>query len=152
MATISFFGAPGTVTGSRFLLEAEGERILIDCGMSQGIREIRQKNWEPFPVEPGSIGAVLLTHAHTDHFAWLPRLVRRRSCKVCGSDSAGEDSAVLHRLSFLLFLLFPGRCQRRFLGQVDQLGHDPHGFVQPPVGTLIGALIFQQLGVFSNPL
>ncbi|MDP7743134.1 MAG: MBL fold metallo-hydrolase, partial [Lentisphaeria bacterium] len=55
MATISFFGATGTVTGSRFLLEAEGRRVLIDCGIFQGIREIRQKNWEPFPVEPGSI-------------------------------------------------------------------------------------------------
>ncbi|MDP7397941.1 MAG: MBL fold metallo-hydrolase [Lentisphaeria bacterium] len=80
MATISFFGATGTVTGSRFLLEAEGRRVLIDCGIFQGIREIRQKNWEPFPVEPGSIDAVLLTHAHTDHSAWLPRLVRNGFC------------------------------------------------------------------------
>lgn len=58
MATISFFGATGTVTGPRFLLEAEGKRVLIDCGMFQGVREIRQKNWEPFPVEPVSIDAV----------------------------------------------------------------------------------------------
>lgn len=76
MATISFFGATGTVTGSRLLLEAEGKRVLIDCGMFQGIREIRQKNWEPFPVEPGSIDAVLLTHVHTDHSAWLQTILQ----------------------------------------------------------------------------
>jgi metallo-beta-lactamase family protein len=53
MTTISFFAATGTVTGSRFLLESEGKRVLIDCGIFQGIREIRQENWEPFPVGPG---------------------------------------------------------------------------------------------------
>ncbi|PVH27296.1 MBL fold metallo-hydrolase RNA specificity domain-containing protein [Pararhodobacter oceanensis] len=72
----TFFGAAGTVTGSRFLLESGGRRILIDCGLFQGQKSIRERNWKPFPVEAGSIDAVVLTHAHIDHSGNLPRLVR----------------------------------------------------------------------------
>ncbi len=74
--TLRFLGAAGTVTGSRTLLDTGDERILVDCGMFQGRKELRQLNWEPFPVEPESIDAVLLTHAHLDHCGYLPRLVR----------------------------------------------------------------------------
>ena len=73
--TIRFLGAAGTVTGSRFLLEFEETRILIDAGMFQGLKELRLKNWDTFPVEPASIDAVVLTHAHLDHSGYLPRLV-----------------------------------------------------------------------------
>ena len=74
--TIRFLGAAGTVTGSRFLLENDDTRVLIDAGMFQGLKELRLKNWDTFPVEPASIDAVVLTHAHLDHSGYLPRLVR----------------------------------------------------------------------------
>lgn len=64
------------MTGSRHLIEAGGYRVLVDCGLFQGFKELRLRNWEPFPVEPASINAVVLTHAHIDHTGYLPRLVR----------------------------------------------------------------------------
>jgi len=73
MSELSFFGATGTVTGSRFLLKLDNQKILIDCGMFQGRKENRLKNWEAFPVSPDSIDRVILTHAHIDHSGYLPR-------------------------------------------------------------------------------
>jgi len=77
MAKISFLGATGTVTGSRFLLETQEKKLLIDCGLFQGIKENRVKNWEPFPADPASVDEVLLTHAHVDHCGYLPRFVKQ---------------------------------------------------------------------------
>jgi metallo-beta-lactamase family protein len=74
-AKLSFFGAAKNVTGSRYLVETGGVRLLIDCGLYQE-RELRSRNWDPFPVPPESIDAVLLTHAHLDHCGLLPKLVR----------------------------------------------------------------------------
>lgn len=74
---IHFLGASCTVTGSKFLLESEGANILIDCGMFQGIKELREKNWEPFPMEASRIDYILLTHGHLDHTGYLPRLVKQ---------------------------------------------------------------------------
>ena len=74
--SLSFFGAAGTVTGSRFLLERSGRRVLVDCGLFQGLKDLRLRNREPFPVPPSSIDSVLLTHAHIDHSGYLPALVR----------------------------------------------------------------------------
>ncbi|WP_136668497.1 MBL fold metallo-hydrolase RNA specificity domain-containing protein [Flavobacterium sp. H122] len=72
---IQFFGAAGTVTGSKTLIESNGVRILIDCGLFQGNKETRQLNWESLEVLPSTIDYVLLTHGHLDHCGWLPRLV-----------------------------------------------------------------------------
>ncbi|HEY0006792.1 MAG TPA: MBL fold metallo-hydrolase [Pyrinomonadaceae bacterium] len=76
MATISFWGAVGSVTGSKYLLETEGARVLVDCGMFQGLKELRERNWQTPPFDAASVDAVLITHAHIDHTGWLPRLVR----------------------------------------------------------------------------
>src|SRR3954451_2704282 len=73
--SLTFLGAAGTVTGSKHLLEVDGRRILIDCGLFQGLKELRLRNWEPLPVDPASITAVVLTHAHLDHCGYLSRLV-----------------------------------------------------------------------------
>lgn len=73
--TLTFLGAAGTVTGSKYLLTIGERRILIDAGMFQGDRAWRRRNWEPFPVPPDSISDILLTHAHTDHCGFLPALV-----------------------------------------------------------------------------
>ncbi len=75
-AGLRFLGAAGTVTGSRHLVDTPTARILVDCGMFQGGRELRQRNREPFPVEAASIDAVVITHAHLDHVGYLPALVR----------------------------------------------------------------------------
>jgi metallo-beta-lactamase family protein len=75
MAKITFLGAAGTVTGSKYLLEAGGKRLLVDCGLFQGSKELQQRNWNPLTVDPATIDWVLLTHAHIDHRGYLPRLV-----------------------------------------------------------------------------
>jgi metallo-beta-lactamase family protein len=75
MPTLTFLGAAKTVTGSKYLLEVDGIRILIDCGMFQGLKELRLRNWSPMPVPPETIDCVVLTHAHIDHSGMLPRLV-----------------------------------------------------------------------------
>ena len=75
MSSLTFLGAAGTVTGSKHLLEVGGRRILVDCGLFQGLKELRLLNWEPLPVDPAGIDAVVLTHAHLDHCGYLPRLV-----------------------------------------------------------------------------
>ena len=75
MAKITFLGAAGTVTGSKYLLEAGTKRLLVDCGLFQGSKELQQRNWNPLTVDPATIDWVLLTHAHIDHTGYLPRLV-----------------------------------------------------------------------------
>lgn len=74
--SLTFLGGAGTVTGSKYLLEVGGRRILIDCGLFQGFKQLRDRNWLPFAVPPASIDCVLLTHAHLDHSGYLPLLAR----------------------------------------------------------------------------
>jgi metallo-beta-lactamase family protein len=75
MPSLTFLGAARTVTGSKHLLEVDGQRILFDCGLFQGLKELRLRNWSPLPIAAEPINAVVLTHAHIDHSGWLPRLV-----------------------------------------------------------------------------
>jgi metallo-beta-lactamase family protein len=77
MVRLTFLGAARTVTGSKYLLELDGTRLLVDCGLFQGLKELRLRNWDGLPVEPEAIHAVVLTHAHLDHSGYLPRLVAR---------------------------------------------------------------------------
>lgn len=73
---ILFLGATGTVTGSKFLVSSGDCRVLVDCGLFQGYKQLRERNWQPLPIDPATIDAVALTHAHLDHSGWLPVLVR----------------------------------------------------------------------------
>jgi metallo-beta-lactamase family protein len=75
MPSLTFLGAAGTVTGSKHLLDTGSHRLLVDCGLFQGAKELRLRNWQPLPVDAAAIDAVVLTHAHLDHCGYLPRLV-----------------------------------------------------------------------------
>jgi len=76
MMKIRFLGGAGSVTGSKYLLSIGDKKILVDCGLYQGVKNLRSKNWQKFPVDPASISAVLLTHAHIDHSGYIPALMK----------------------------------------------------------------------------
>ncbi len=103
-AKIHFLGASRTVTGSKFLLETPGQNILVDCGMFQGLKELRERNWEDFPFDASEIDTILLTHGHLDHTGYLPRLVQQGFCgKIIGTaptlaitEIILKDSAKIH--------------------------------------------------------
>ena len=116
MSSLTFLGAAGTVTGSKHLVDAGHHRVLIDCGLFQGLKELRNRNWQALPIPPGSIDAVVLTHAHLDHCGYLPRLVAqgfrgsvfctagtRELCSLVLPDSAHiqeEDALAANRLGY----------------------------------------------------
>jgi metallo-beta-lactamase family protein len=76
MAKITFLGAAGTVTGSKYLIEAGGKKLLVDCGLFQGPNELTQRNWNPLPLDAATIDWVVVTHAHIDHTGYLPKIVK----------------------------------------------------------------------------
>ena len=90
---LHFLGAAGTVTGSKFLIEHGDKKILVDCGMFQGLKKLRELNWEYPPVDPKTIDVVLLTHAHLDHCGYLPRLVKQGFKGKIYSTAASLDIA-----------------------------------------------------------
>ncbi len=93
---ITFAGATGTVTGSRYLLSDQGKRMLVDCGLFQGYKMLRLRNWSKFPVPPASVDALVLTHAHLDHSGYVPALVRDGYAgPVYGSSATGELCRIL---------------------------------------------------------
>ena len=73
---IRFLGAADTVTGSRYLVETDGARLLVECGLFQGYKKLRERNWANLPFDPTSLDAAVLTHAHIDHTGYLPRLCK----------------------------------------------------------------------------
>jgi metallo-beta-lactamase family protein len=113
---LAFYGAVGTVTGSKFLVESGATRVLVDCGLFQGLKQLRLRNWSPPPFAPERLDAVVLTHAHIDHSGYLPALVRagfagpvyctpptRALCQILLPDSGRlqeEDAAYANRKSF----------------------------------------------------
>jgi metallo-beta-lactamase family protein len=113
---LKFLGAAGTVTGSKYLLEASGHRLLVDCGLYQGVKQLRLRNWSQLPVDPASLLGVLLTHAHIDHSGYLPVLARegfegsvfcseptRDLCEILLPDAAHlqeEDASYANRKGF----------------------------------------------------
>ncbi|MFN7855858.1 MAG: MBL fold metallo-hydrolase [Acidovorax sp.] len=110
---ITFLGGSGTVTGSKYLVRHAGKSLLVDCGLFQGYKQLRLRNWQPLPVTPGQVDAVVLTHAHLDHSGYLPLLARdgytraihatpgtRDLCAILLPDSGHlqeEDAAFLNR-------------------------------------------------------
>jgi metallo-beta-lactamase family protein len=121
MISLTFLGAAGTVTGSRYLVEALGSRFLIDAGLFQGKKELRLRNWAAFPVAPDSLSAVILTHAHIDHTGYLPRLVR---------DGFGGPTFVTPPTGRLLQAVLPDAArlqgeEARFANKVGSTKHDP---------------------------
>lgn len=119
MANIQFLGATQTVTGSKFVLEIGGSRAMIDCGLFQGLKELRQRNWQPLPLSPASIGWLILTHAHIDHSGYLPRLVRDGFTGPIYATSATAD---------LLEFLLPdsARLQEEDADYANRKGYSKH--------------------------
>src|SRR2546430_8518844 len=76
MAKLTFLGAAGCVTGSKYLVDAVGKRLVVDCGIFQGSQELQDRNYKPLPVDPKTIDYLVLTHAHLDHTGWLPALAK----------------------------------------------------------------------------
>ena len=110
---ITFLGGTGTVTGSKYLVQHAGQRLLVDCGLFQGYKQLRLRNWNPMPIEAAEVDAVILTHAHLDHSGYLPLMYRQgfrgrvhataATCDLCAillPDSGHiqeEDAAFLNR-------------------------------------------------------
>jgi metallo-beta-lactamase family protein len=124
---LTFLGAARTVTGSKYLLEHGGRRVLFDCGLFQGLKELRLRNWEEFPVAPDSIHAVVLTHAHLDHVGYLPRLIAHgfRGRVFCTAGTAD-----------LCRLVLPdsGRIQEEDARQANKHGYTKHATALPLYG------------------
>jgi metallo-beta-lactamase family protein len=119
VSELTFLGAARTVTGSKYLVEHEGTRVLVDCGLFQGLKELRQRNWDPFPVPPDSIHAVVLTHAHLDHVGYLPRLIAQ------GYKGRVFCTAGTHDLCRLV-LPDSGRIQEEDAKQANKHGYSKH--------------------------
>ena len=144
MPTLTFLGAAGTVTGSKHLLDLGDHRILIDCGLFQGLKDLRLRNWAAFPIDPARIDAVVLTHAHLDHSGYLPRLVAggfrgrvfctpgtRDLCTLVLPDSAHiqeEDAREANRHGYSkhspALPLYTGIDAARALDQLQPVGYD----------------------------
>jgi metallo-beta-lactamase family protein len=122
--SISFFGAAQTVTGSRHLLELNGHKTLIDCGLFQGARETRQMNWQELPFRVAEIEAVVITHAHLDHIGWLPCLVKKG---YKGPIYSTHATAALAKIS----LPDSGRIQEEDARQANKRGSSTHQPAMP---------------------
>jgi metallo-beta-lactamase family protein len=121
---ITFLGAAGTVTGSKFLVDSQGTRILVDCGLFQGVKKVRERNWKQFPIEVSSIDAIVLTHAHIDHTGYLGALVALGySGPIYCTESTADLAAIL--------LPDSGRIQEEDAKYANKKGFSRHSPAEP---------------------
>jgi metallo-beta-lactamase family protein len=147
MPSLTFLGAARTVTGSKYLLEHDGTRVLFDAGLFQGLKQLRQRNWDDFPIPPNTIDAVVLTHAHLDHVGYLPRLVSQgfRGRVFCTPGTADLSRLVLPDSA---------RIQEEDAKQANKHGYSKHApalplYTEPDAFRAISQ--FQPLG-FNRPI
>ncbi|WP_370417628.1 MBL fold metallo-hydrolase [Streptomyces sp. QH1-20] len=121
---LSFLGGVGTVTGSKFMVETDHVRVLVDCGLFQGPAELRRLNWRRFPVDASAVHAVVLTHAHVDHCGYLPRLVRQgfHGDVFCSPNTARLAEIVLRDSA---------RLQMEQADHCNRYGHSKHHPAEP---------------------
>jgi metallo-beta-lactamase family protein len=119
MTRITFYGAARTVTGSKYLLEADKAQVLIDCGLFQGLRELRDLNWAPTPFKASTLDAVVLTHAHLDHVGYLPRVVKE------GFRHRVHCTEATHQLAEII-LLDSAKCQEEDAKYANRKGYSKH--------------------------
>jgi metallo-beta-lactamase family protein len=121
---IHFLGAAGTVTGSKFLIEILDKKIMVDCGMFQGLKKLRRLNWESPPVDASTIDAVLLTHAHLNHTGYLPGLVKSGfKGKIYGTAPTLDIAEIILRDS--------AKIQEEEAAQANQNGYSKHSTAKP---------------------
>lgn len=121
---LTFLGAVGTVTGSKYLLEAGGRRVLVDCGLFQGFKQLRLRNWAPPPFDPASLDTVILTHAHLDHSGYIPLLVRNGFKGPIYTTSGTRDLCAV-------LLSDSGHLQERDAEFANRHGHTKHSPAKP---------------------
>jgi metallo-beta-lactamase family protein len=137
-ATLRFLGAAGTVTGSKFLLELAGTRVLLDCGLFQGRKDLRLRNWAALPFDPTRLDAIVLSHAHIDHSGYLPLVVREGFCGPVYCTSGTAD---------LLGILLPdsARLQEADAERANRLGYTKHHPALPLYGVTDAAAALGRL-------
>src|SRR4051812_34373925 len=122
--SLQFLGGVGTVTGSKYLLTFENQRVLIDCGLFQGVKALRLQNWAPLPLDPRQLDAVILTHAHLDHTGYLPLLVKNgfRQSIFCTAPTRDISKIIL---------LDSAHIQEEDADYANQTGYTKHSPAQP---------------------
>ncbi|HEY3395537.1 MAG TPA: MBL fold metallo-hydrolase [Lacipirellulaceae bacterium] len=149
MAKLTFHGAARTVTGSKFLLEAGGARVLVDCGLFQGLKQLRELNWRPTPFDVKSLDAVVLTHAHLDHVGYLPRLAREGyGGPIVGTEATNELAQII--------LFDSAHCQEMDAEYANRKGFSKHKPALPlyeerDVQQTVGLLQAQGRGQWFSP-
>lgn len=140
---IKFIGGAGTVTGSKTLVESNGIRILIDCGLFQGIKPLRELNWDPLPILPSTIDFVLLTHGHLDHCGWLPRLVNQ------GFDGKIYCTSPTKDVSKLI-LLDSAKIQEEDADKANKGNYSKHNIAEPLYNVAQAQKVFPHFRVIKT--